>query len=92
MNNIYIKSPNLNKIGFFNGNYNDFLRMKQGLMPQNLSSDCYSPPDWTSYEVPVNVNYMCNGNNMSPIKLPYPDYESEYPSDNCECTRYVKTA
>ncbi len=89
---LYLNTPNINKLGFFNGNYNDYLRMKQGLMPQNLSSDCYSPPDWTSYNVPVNTNYMCNGYNMYPIKLPYPDYGSAPPSDSCSCTRYVQSA
>ena len=89
---IYLKAPTLNKLGFFNGNQNDYLRMKQGLMPQNLSSDCYSPPNWTSYDVPVNPKYMCNGINMYPIKLPYPNYGSQYPSDRCECTKYVQPA
>lgn len=89
---IYLKVPSLNKLGFFNANYNDLLRMKQGLMPQNLSSACYSPPDWSSYEVPVNTNYMCNGVNMYPIKLPKIDYGIPPPPDNCECTRYVQSA
>lgn len=89
---LYLKNPTINKLGFFNANYNDYLRMKQGLMPQNLSSTCYSPPNWYSYNVPVDTNYMCNGYNMYPIKLPYPDYESTPPSNSCKCTTYVQSA
>lgn len=88
----YFKVPNLNTTGFINGNYNDYLRMKQGLMPQNLASDCYSPPDWTNYRVPVQTQYMCNGPNMYPITLPRVNYGSAPPSDSCPCTRYVQTA
>ena len=89
---IYLKTPNINKLGFINSNYNDFLRMKQGMMPQNLSSNCYSPPNWNSYNVPVDTNYMCNGYYMYPIKLPDPDYGNKPPSNCCECTRYVQSA
>ena len=89
---IYLKAPSLYNTGFINGNYNDYLRMKQGNMPQNLASDCFSPPKWYSYDVPVDCGYMCNGPNMYPIKLPYPNYGNKPPSDKQYCTRYVLPA
>lgn len=89
---VYIKAPNLNNTGYINPNYNDYLRMKQGLMPQNLASDCFSPPNWSSYSVPVNMPYSCMGENKYPIKLPRPNYGNKPPSDNIPCTRYVQSA
>lgn len=89
---IYLKAPSLYNTGFINANYNDLLRMKQGNMPQNLASDCYSPPVWYSYNVPVDMKYSVRGPNLYPIKLPRPNYGSKPPSDNRVCTRYVQTA
>lgn len=73
---MYIITNPLYRLGFINANINDVLRLKQGLMPQNLASDCFSPKDWTNYTVPVNLAFMCNGRNMYPIKLPAVDYSS----------------
>ena len=85
-----LKAPDLYNTGYINSNVNDELRMKQGLMTQNLSSSCYSPPVWYSYNVPVDNAYQCMGNNLYPIKLPRPNYGSKAPSDNCYCARFVQ--
>ena len=79
---IYLKAPSLYNTGFINQNYNDFLRMKQGMMPQNLTSDCFSPPDWTKYNIPINKEYSCSGPNLT--------YNSASPAETCPCVRYVK--
>jgi hypothetical protein len=89
---IYLKAPSLHDAGFINSNYNDYLRMKQGLMPQNLASNCFSPPLSYSYNVPVDRKYSCNGPNFYPITFPKVDYESYTPPDNCECVKYVLPA
>jgi hypothetical protein len=87
---IYLKAPSLYNTGFIKSNYNDYLRMKQGLMPQNLASDCFSPPDWTSYNVPVEPQYACNGPNMYPVNFYNLSYGNNPPSNACPCTRYVQ--
>lgn len=86
---IYLKAPSLYNIGFINSNYSDFLRMKQGMMPQNLSSDCFSPPNWTSYNIPLDNKYSCNGQNLYPMNFYNLTYNSDSPSDTCPCVRYV---
>ena len=86
---IYLKAPSLHDTGYINTNYNDYLRMKQGLMPQNLSSNCYSPPTSYSYNVPVDRKYACNGPNFYPITFPNVDYGSDPPANNCGCVKYV---
>ena len=87
---IYLKAPSLYNTGFIKSNQNDYLRMKQGLMPQNLASDCFSPPDWTSYNVPVDNEYKCTGPNKYPVNFYNLTYNSEPPSNCCACTRYVQ--
>jgi len=87
---IYLKAPSLYNTGIINKNYNDFLRMKQGLMPQNLSSDCFSPNNWTSYEVPVKQEFSYTGENKYPVNFYNLTYNSNPPSDMCPCVRYVK--
>ena len=86
---IYLKAPSLYKTGFINSNYNDYLRMKQGMMPQNLASNCYSPPSWFSYNVPVDIEYDCKGPNKYPITFPNVNYGSNPPSNSNPCVRYV---
>ena len=87
---IYLKAPSLYNTGFINKNYNDFLRMKQGMMPQNLTSDCFSPADWTSYNIPVDKRYSCNGPNLYPVNFYDLTYNTDPPSNTCPCVRYVK--
>jgi len=89
---IYLKSPSLYKTGFIDPNYNDYLRMKQGIMPQNLASDCYSPPCNYSYNVPVDKKYSCKGPNKYPITFPDVNYGNKPPSNSSTCVRYVLPA
>ena len=86
---IYLKAPSLYKTGYLNSNYNDYLRMKQGLLPQNLASDCYSPPCAYSYNVPVDIEYDWKGPNKYPISFPEVNYGSNPPPDTANCVRYV---
>ena len=89
---IYLKTPYLNKLGYINKNYNDYVRMKQGLLPQSLASNCYTPNILNNMTVPVSSKYQCNSTNMYPVTLPDVDYGSSYPSNKCACTKYVQSA
>jgi hypothetical protein len=88
---IYLRPSTLYNTGYINRNYNDYFRMKQGLMPQNLASNCFSPPSSVYYNVPVDTMYQCTGPNLYPIHFPNINYGSFPPSDDDLCTMYVQS-
>lgn len=74
--------------GFISRPNNTYLRMKQGLMPQELASNCYQPSLY--YPKDLENCQICNNYNLYPIKMPRPDYGKFPYSPNSQCLKYIE--
>lgn len=86
--NQYIKISDMYKTGFIPFTASD-IRIKQGLLPQNISNDCI-------VDLPVNVNgikpssAVCNNMDLYPGIVTQYSYGLPDISDSCQCTIYLK--
>jgi hypothetical protein len=64
------------------------LRMKQGLLPQNLASICESPPYGSLYKIPPIGT--CNNTNLYPFPATQYNYGQKQIPNSCSCTTYVQ--
>ena len=73
-------------VGFLPSNLAN-VRIKQGLMPQEISNDCLHTVE------PYSYGYLpkeCNIKNMQPAKQVQMSYDLPKISDDCPCARYVR--
>jgi hypothetical protein len=88
MNCNYLVVSDLQKLGFLPKD--TFLRAKQGLPSQQVSSACFQNNS-QNYLQPYLQNEICNQSNMYPIKLPIVNYGMKNIPKNCPCTMYVSS-
>lgn len=74
----YLKISNLYNTGYLDPHYQQKIRIKQGLQPQNISNSCINPK---------NPKNCCIENCLYPISATYPNIQ-QIP-DNCPCVRYL---
>jgi len=86
MNN-YTISPRLYNLGYIPSNAPE-IRIKQGLLPQNISNDClYSPYQ----NLKMGSPYLeCNSANLYPTKVVHMSYGIPSVPNTCPCTDYIK--
>jgi len=89
MNYNYLSKPLLYNTGFLPSN-STYIRMKQGLAPQDLASNCYQPKT-TLYRVPLQHNQVCNTNNLYPINLPVINYGMKPIPNNSPSLWYIQS-
>lgn len=63
------------------------IRIKQGLMPQEISNDCLNTVEPYSYG---NLPKECSIKNMQPAKQVQMSYDLPKISDDCPCVRYLR--
>ena len=66
----------------------DILRMKQGLIPQNLASVCEAPAYSSLYKIPAYGT--CNNTNLYPFPAVQFNYGQAEIPNTCNCTAYVQ--
>ena len=83
----YLNRPKLYDTGFL---LNDRIsRIKQGLLPQTMSNNCYVTPTGIINETNLLKNPYYN-NPFFPIRMPYVQYGEPIP-DNSLCLRNIQS-
>ena len=62
------------KTGYINKTYSNYIRMKQGLTPQELSNDCRQPSYSNYYPIVLNKYEICNHDNIYFLNMPLLKY------------------
>jgi hypothetical protein len=82
----YLTPQKMFNVGFLPPNSAN-VRIKQGLMPQEISNDCLYTHESYSYGY---LPKECNIKNMQPAKQVQMSYDLPKISDDCPCARYVR--
>jgi len=62
------------KTGYINQPLNNYIRMKQGLSPQEISNYYKQPPTSNYYPIVLNKKQVCNHNNVYFLNMPPTNY------------------
>lgn len=82
----YLTPQKMFNVGFLPADSGN-VRIKQGLMPQEISNDCVYTVEQYGYG---NLPKECNNKNMYPAKQAQMSYDLPKIPDNCPCLRYIK--
>ena len=78
------------RTGFINKNNDTYIRMKQGLPPQQLSNDCQQPSYDNYYPQNLKSVEICNSDNLYFINMPPVDYGLKPVPECNEGLKYIR--